>query len=191
MERLSTNPYSIRRLQPTVESLPFSLNDTIAINLTGTTLQSLHAAGRLFYADHRAQTNLSRTARFAAACDAYFYIHPQNGDFLPLAIRPNAGSDLIYTPLDQTNDWLLAKIMFNTNDFFFGQFYHFAAAHYVVDIVLEAAIRTLSDQHPVLAILYRSKYGILTTMTQAHISSRSPIFCISRPCCHEATQSWW
>jgi hypothetical protein len=59
--------------------------------------------------------------------------------------RPNGGSNLTYTPQDTPNDWLLA----------FG---HFAATHEVVEIVYEAAIRTLSDDHPVLAILNRSKF---------------------------------
>jgi hypothetical protein len=172
MERLSLNPYSIRRLRPTEDELPFTVDSAIVTNLTGVVLESLHATGRLFYADHTAQANLSRTTRYAAAYEAYFYIHPKSGDFLPLAIRPNAGSDLIYTPLDQASDWLLAKIMFNTNDFWYGQWYHFAATHEVIEIIYEAAIRTLSDDHPVLAMLARSKYLILTIMAQTYLSSR-------------------
>ena len=158
MERLSVNPYSIRRLQPTGDNLAFEVDNSIVMNLAGVSLEELYTKGHLFYADHRAQANLTRTSRYAAACDAYFYIHPKSGDFLPLAIRPNVGNDLIYTPLDQPTDWLLAKIMFNTNDLWYGQLYHFSATHSVVEIVNEAAIRSLSDDHPVLAILNRSKH---------------------------------
>jgi Lipoxygenase len=157
MERLSVNPFSIRRLHPTEDKLAFNVDDAIVTKLTGKTLESLHSTGNVFYVDHRDQANLPKATRYAAACDAYFYIHPKSGDFLPLAIRPNAGSDLIYTPLDQENDWLLAKIMFNVNDFFYGQFYHFAGTHEVVEIVYQAAVRTLSDDHPILGILSRSK----------------------------------
>jgi hypothetical protein len=158
MDRLSVNPFSIKRLHPIDDRLPFIVDDALVSNITGATLERLHERGFLFHADHRAQANLPRTARYAAACDAYFYIDPISLDFLPLAIRPNAGSDLIYTPLDTANDWLLAKIMFNTNDFWYTNWYHFAGTHEVVEIVYEAAIRTLSDDHPVLAILGRSKY---------------------------------
>jgi arachidonate 15-lipoxygenase (second type) / 8-lipoxygenase (S-type) len=157
MERLSTNPYSIIRLQNTGDGLPFTIDDAIAKNLTGITLEELYTRGHLFYADNRVQANLTKTARYTAACDAYFYIHPESGDFLPLAIRPNAGSNLIYTPLDQPNDWLLAKVMFTTNDLWYGQLYHFAGTHSIVEIVNEAAIRSLSDDHPILAIVNRSK----------------------------------
>ncbi|EHK97249.1 putative Epidermis-type lipoxygenase 3 [Glarea lozoyensis 74030] len=45
--------------------------------------------------------------------------------------------------------------MFNLNDFWHSQFYHFAGTHMVAEIVYEAAYRTLSDSHPVLALLNR------------------------------------
>jgi len=110
------------------------------------------------------QINLPKTSKFAAACDAYFYIHPESHDFLPLAVRPNAGSSLIYTPHDPPNDWLFAKMLFNINDFYFAQMYHFAATHEVVEITYQAAIRTLSDDHPVLAILGRSMFASNSTI---------------------------
>jgi arachidonate 15-lipoxygenase (second type)/8-lipoxygenase (S-type) len=156
MERLSVNPYSIRRLQPGT-ALPFTLDASVVQSLTGTTLETLLLTSRLFYADHRAQNALNRTHLVSAACDAYFYISPSSGDFLPLAIRTNVGANLVYTPKDAGNDWFLAKLLFNINDFFFAQLYHFAASHEVVEIVLQAGIRTLSDEHPVLAVLSRSK----------------------------------
>lgn len=136
-ERLSVNPHSVRRLLPTQDSLG-------AVKyVTGVALESLHASGSLFYADHRSQARLQKTIRYAPACDAYFYIHPTTYDFLPLAIRPNGGSNLAYTPQDTPNDWLLANrllanMMFNLNNFWYGQMYHPAATHEVVKIVYKA-----------------------------------------------------
>jgi hypothetical protein len=79
-----------------------------------------------------------------------------SGDFLPLAIKPNVeGSDLVYTPQDLPNDWLLAKMMFNSNSFWHAQWYHLAATHAVGEIVYLSAIRTLSEEHPIMAILHR------------------------------------
>ena len=101
--------------------------------------------------------------RYGAACTAYFYLHPKSGDFLPLAIKTNAGSDLIYTPLDSANDWLLAKMMFNVNDFFHAQMFHLVVTHDVSEAVHQAALHTLSEKHPVMIILER-------LMTQAYSS---------------------
>ena len=156
MERLSVNPFSIKRLDASA-TLPFQVDNGITTNITGTTVSGLLKSGSLFYVDHRDQATLESTGRFAAYCDAYFYIHPTSGDFLPLAIRTNTGSNLIYTPADTANDWLLAKMMFNLNDFWHSQWYHLSATHNVLEIIWEAAYRTLSDEHPVMALLKRCK----------------------------------
>ena len=160
MERLSLSPYQVRRLNPSSDSLQFSVDDDLATDITGMTVQQLFQAGRLFYADYRDQHELTPTERYAAACDAFFYIDPSSGDFLPLAIRTNVGSNLIYTPRDDPADWLLAKIMYNVNDFWFSQWNHLASTHEVVQIAYLAAIRALSDEHPVLALLNRIMYEV-------------------------------
>lgn len=170
MERLSIGPFSTRRLHPRNEALPFQVEDAIVTKLTGKTLDNLHKSGRLFFADHSYQAKYAmQPGRYAAACSAYFYIHPKTGDFLPLAIRTNVGSNLIYTPLDKPDDWLLAKMMFNNNDYFFGQIFHLANSHAVGEIVYLAVLRTMSARHPVRAFLDRGKlYSIpRSTLPQA------------------------
>ncbi|ETI19845.1 hypothetical protein G647_08859 [Cladophialophora carrionii CBS 160.54] len=160
MERLSISPYQVKRLNPSSDTLQFNVDDDLATNITEMTLEQLFQSGRLFYADYRDQKNLTPTERFSAACDAFFYIDQTSGDFLPLAIRTNVGSNLIYTPMDEPDDWLLAKIMYNVNDFWFAQWNHLASTHEVVQIAYLAAIRTLSDEHPVLALLNRIMYEV-------------------------------
>jgi arachidonate 15-lipoxygenase (second type) / 8-lipoxygenase (S-type) len=119
MERLTFQPYSIRRVSPN-EALSFTVDDTTAIQLTTLTHKALQSQGRLFYVDYRNQGNLVLTSgRSAAASEAYFYIHPTKNQFLPLAIRLNRGSSIVYTPLDSFNDWTLAKMYFELNDFWF------------------------------------------------------------------------
>ncbi|KAB5578184.1 lipoxygenase [Coniochaeta sp. 2T2.1] len=163
MERLSLNPAQIRRLHQFKDSLPFLVDDTITKNITGLTLTGLHQAGRLFYLDNRSQAKLeTQRGRFAPACDAYFYMDPRSDDFLPLAVRPNIGSDLIYTPLDSDNDWLLAKMMLNLNELAVAAQYHYAAAHEVISGLQQAAIRSMSDQHPVLPVVNRVSRGVLS-----------------------------
>lgn len=161
MERVSVNPYSIRRLHPTVDSLPFVMNNDIAAQLSGRSLEDLHREGRLFLVDHSYQARYPTSeGRYTAACLCYFFIHPTSGDFLPLAIKTDIARDLVYTPLDEETDWLLAKAMFNMNDLFHGQIYHLANSHAVAEIVHLAAIRTLSDKHPVLVLLTRCTYSL-------------------------------
>lgn len=161
MERLSSNPFPIRRIRPN-DMLPFDVDDQIVQNVTSASLTDLHAAGRLFIVDHSYQANYSVVkGRFNAACTAYFFIHPSSGDLLPLAIKTNVGGDLVYTPLDEEQDWLLAKMMFNVNDQFHAQILHLGNSHAVAEIVHEAALRTMSSRHPIRGYLDNSKcsYG--------------------------------
>jgi hypothetical protein len=119
-------------------------------------LPALLQSGRLFIVDHSYQLSYPKGAgKYGASSTAYFFIHPVSGDFLPLAIKTNVGADLIYTPLDSPNDWLLAKIMFNENDIFHAQMFHLVASHDVAEIVHQAAVRTMSDEHPIMVLLER------------------------------------
>lgn len=156
MSRLSLNPYVIKRLDPSNTTLPFSVNADTVLSIAGESLESLLASGSLFYADHSYQSTYpSSDGLYTAYCSAYFYINSKSGDLMPLAIKTNTGSDLVYTPLDTANDWLLAKIMFNENDVFHAEMFHVTNSHSLAEIVYEAAIRTLSDDHPLLTILDR------------------------------------
>lgn len=74
---------------------------------------------------------------------------------MPLAIKTNVGADLVYTPLDSANDWLLAKLMFNVNDMFDSQMRHLVITHDVSEGVHQAALHTLSQNHPIMVILDR------------------------------------
>jgi len=156
MTQLSDNPYKIVRVSKDAK-LPFSVSNADAIS--GQTLGALQSSGRLFLVDYLDQKYQPQSAgKYGAACQAYFYIDPKSQNFLPLAIKSNAeGSDLVYTPHDETNDWLLAKMMFNLNSFWYAQWYHLGATHVVSEIVYLSAIRTLSEEHPVMAILHRCK----------------------------------
>ncbi|RYP50556.1 hypothetical protein DL768_003952 [Monosporascus sp. mg162] len=158
MERLSQNTYPLELVKPS-GPLPFEIPEDLAPQIAGVSLDELHQSGSLFVVDHRYQSELEKTTiqpqRYGAASSAYFYIHPESGDFLPLAIRTNAGSDLVYSPLDDPTDWLLAKMIFNVNDFFHAQMFHLVVTHDVSEAVHLAALRTLSEKHPVMIILER------------------------------------
>ena len=156
MESLSLNPFRIVRIDPSA-TLPFVLNNSASIS--GDSLESLQSDGRLFLSDMIDQSELPTSAgKYTAACQAYFYIDKSSGDFLPLAIKVHTNSSSItYTPEDSANDWLMAKMLFNMNNFGHAEWYHLGATHALTEIVYLAAIRTLSDEHPVMAMLHRSK----------------------------------
>ncbi|RMZ48145.1 hypothetical protein AFCA_008855 [Aspergillus flavus] len=65
------------------------------------------------------------------------------------------GSDLTYIALDDANDWLFAKMVFNMNDLFHSQLYHLANTHDVAEPIHQAALRTMSARHPVRGYLDR------------------------------------
>ncbi|KAI9046752.1 hypothetical protein LZ554_009490 [Drepanopeziza brunnea f. sp. 'monogermtubi'] len=158
MSRLSINSWPLRRLSRSAD-LPFSLDDETAVQITTLTLTALKEARRLFVVDHSYQLRYQKTPlRYGAACTALFFIHPISGDFLPLAIKTNTGADLVYTPLDEEKDWMLAKIMFNSNDLVFAQMYHLVTSHNVAEIVHQAAMKTMSDEHPIMLLLDRLLY---------------------------------
>lgn len=160
MERLSTNPHVLRRIHPTAQDLPFTVPDLEVQQLaSGHTAEDLHKAGRLFIADHSIQASYDvNPGRFTGACTAMFFLHPFTEVFLPLAIRVHPESGLIYTPLDDENDWTFAKMAFGMNDLFHGQNFHLAASHDVAEAVHQAALRTMSSRHPVRAYLDRIMY---------------------------------
>jgi hypothetical protein len=159
MERLSLNPYALYRLDP-YANLPFAVDDEIVVSLTTQTLSQLHQSGRLFFVDHSFIATIPvPEGKYTAACTAYFYLHPGTEEFLPLAIKTNVGADLVYTPLDSENDWFLAKTMFESNENFFLACYHLGSTHATVEIIHEAAVRSLANEHPVRGLLDRSKWA--------------------------------
>lgn len=167
MERLANSPFAVRRLGS--GAVPFHVDDSVAQTIAGATLQQLLDAGRLFYADHSDHADLPKSSgKYGAACDAYFFIDATSGDFLPLAIRTGVGANLVYTPADSASDWLLAKIMYNINDFLFAQVYHLAGTHEVIQIAWMAAIRTLSVEHPIYGLLDRLTYQLFSTQPLAN-----------------------
>lgn len=141
---------------PTKDKLPFSVDSEVVKKLTDTPLEALHEGGRLFVADHSNQKKYKTQAgRYQTACTGFFYLDARSNQFPPLATRIIVGADLTYTPLDDKNDWLLAKMFFNYNDLFNSPMSH-VLFHVGSEIIHESAFRSLSDDHLVMAVTDRS-----------------------------------
>ncbi|KAI8625233.1 lipoxygenase [Xylariaceae sp. FL1651] len=156
MMRLSASPYRIRRVQRS-DALLFPVDN--AASITGLSQKQLQSQGRLFSVDYSDLKDLPPAEQWGAGCQAYFYIHPKSGDFLPLAIKPilkgMEEKALVYTPEDKPTDWMLAKLMFNQNDNWHVTFAHITQSHSAAEAPYLAAIRAFSDDHPILAIMNR------------------------------------
>ncbi|KAI1279171.1 lipoxygenase [Xylaria sp. FL0933] len=156
MMELSGTPYKIQRVQRH-EPLLFPVDNAASIT-GGLSLGDLQAQGRLFSTDFSRLKDLPSSGKYGAGCQAYFYID-KSGDFLPLAVKPivkgREKSALVYTPKDEPADWLLAKMLFNQNRGYHSTWAHVGQSHSAAEAPYLAAIRSLSNDHPVMGILNR------------------------------------
>lgn len=184
MQRLTINPFALRRLGHH-DRLPFRVSEDAALKVSTWTTRQLRRHGRLFYVNHKGLARIPRQpGRFSASCEALFFIHPESGDFLPLAIKTNEGSNLIYTPADAPADWLFAKILFGQNDVWDTPWRHFASTHLVVELPYLAAQRCMGDNHPILGILKRRECPI----NHGRPAPRTPL--AKAPCANAAPRVW-
>ncbi|KAJ3554066.1 hypothetical protein NPX13_g10716 [Xylaria arbuscula] len=160
MMRLSSVPYRIQRVKVD-EPLLFPVDEDVSKAVTGHTLEELHAQGRLFSQDFMEMKDQETTTAYGAGCQSYFYIDDA-GDFLPLAIRlvvkGREDSALVYTPMDIEDEWLFAKMTINANDGWHSTWGHTTMSHSAAEAPYLAAIRTLSENHPVLAVMERIEH---------------------------------
>ncbi|KAI0157772.1 lipoxygenase [Xylariaceae sp. FL1272] len=153
MSRLSANPYRTRRVQRK-DKLLFPVDN--AASITGLSLEQLRDQGRLFSVDYSDMATLPRSSNYGAICQAFFYIDPKSGDFLPLAVNAMySNSSLIYTPEDSPDDWMLGKLLFNQNDNWYITYAHISFSHSASDFAYLTALRSLSESHPLMALIER------------------------------------
>lgn len=157
MMRLSSVPYRLNRVKVDAPLL-FPVEKELAKSITGHTLEELHAQGRLFSEDFAEMKDQETTTAYGAGCQAYFYIDDA-GDFLPLAVKlivkGREDSALVYTPKDTIDEWLFAKMTINANDGWHSTWGHTTMSHAAAEAPYLAAIRSLSDNHPIMGILHR------------------------------------
>ncbi|CAO1635519.1 unnamed protein product [Sympodiomycopsis kandeliae] len=92
MQRLSTQPYSLVRISSHDKVLPFEISDDRVDKITKGSFNSLKKIknrGRLYYIDYRKDFLSLKLFenRYMGVCEAYFYLHKNNLQLLPLAIR--------------------------------------------------------------------------------------------------------
>ncbi|KAJ4300838.1 hypothetical protein N0V90_002926 [Kalmusia sp. IMI 367209] len=200
-ERL-VRPYSLYKATEKDTTL-IDISDEEAKKISGKTVAELLKSEKLFAVDHSYLADQETYVpsqfndKYGAPVSALFYIG-DSGNLLPLGIRTNVGANLTYTPLEENkNDWLLAKIMFNVADQFFNQIYHLTATHNVGEALHEAAMRTLSDKHPIMAVLDRLNYQAYSARPVGEALCFNPMghwdenFHISQIGCRNFVTNYW
>ncbi|KAF2637306.1 Lipoxygenase [Massarina eburnea CBS 473.64] len=199
-ERL-VRPYSLYKAEEKDTKL-IDISDDDAKKIAGSTVADLLKAGKLFAVDHSYQADQTVYVpsqfndKYGAPVTALFYLNDEK-ELLPLGIRTNVGENFTYTNLDKPNDWLLAKIMFNVADQFHSQIYHLTATHNVGEALHEAAMRTLSDSHPIMAVLDRLNYQAYSARPVGEALCFNPMghwdenFHISQIGCRNFVSKFW
>ncbi|WP_085316809.1 lipoxygenase family protein [Derxia lacustris] len=128
------------------------------------TLQAANSAGTLFVCDYApvlgnvAPAGLVRSGQYFAAPFALFAV--SGGALLPLAIQVDSvGRGYVFTPQDDANAWLLAKLWVGSADaqWWFSGAHLFNTHTVVMQFAIAAAALaeagTLAADHPVLVLL--------------------------------------
>ncbi|TGJ78418.1 hypothetical protein E0Z10_g10342 [Xylaria hypoxylon] len=195
MMRLSSIPYRLKRVKRG-DPLLFPLDKELSRSITGHSLEELHAQGRLFSEDFAEMKDQEATVAYGAGCQAYFYIDAA-GDFLPLAIKiivkGREDSALVYTPKDLKDEWLFAKMTINANDGWHSTWGHTTMSHSAAEAPYLAAIRTLSENHPVLAVINRienTPWGVRPNLEDSLVNGSAQVGPKYYPWTADAARIW-
>ncbi|KAI0489926.1 lipoxygenase [Xylaria cf. heliscus] len=195
MMRLSSVPYRLRRVQRD-DALLFPLDAELSKSITGHSLEDLHAQGRLFSENFVEMKDQETTTAYGAGCQAYFYIDDA-GDFLPLAIKlivkGREDSALVYTPKDLKDEWLFAKMTINANDGWHSTWGHTTMSHAAAEAPYLTAIRSFSDNHPVLALLHRienTPWGVRPNLQDSLVNGTADTGPKYYPWSADAARTW-
>ncbi|KAI0421092.1 lipoxygenase [Xylaria grammica] len=195
MMRLSSVPYRLRRVQRE-DSLLFPLDEDLSRSISGHSLEELHAQGRLFSEDFAEMKDQETTSAYGAGCQAYFYIDDA-GDFLPLAVKlivkGREDSALVYTPKDLKDEWLFAKMTINANDGWHSTWGHTTMSHSAAEAPYLTAIRSFSENHPILAVINRIEnlpWGVRPNLEESLVNGTADTGPKYYPWTADAARAW-
>lgn len=138
----------------------------------GATIDDMIAARRLWMVRHPELADIQPTRDDGATLCAphTLFLVRDDEQLVPVAIQLFVDSDVVFTPADDLDDdgapthrWLVAK-MFATNadTLVYTMFTHTTTMHLLLESAWGAACRTLSDRHPLKALLAPHTEGTQT-----------------------------
>ncbi|TMW69696.1 hypothetical protein Poli38472_001852 [Pythium oligandrum] len=95
---------------------------------------------------------LQKDRKYVPDVAAFFCFNKDKQQLLPVEIRlPETG--LVYTPFDREDEWTLAKMAVESTEIDVQEMQHMAETHAMTIPIRVEAYRSMSDEHPVFALL--------------------------------------
>lgn len=159
------NPVAIARADALPEGMTLSDDDLRGLLDPGVTLASALASRRVYQLDfalleglpmYRKEHRGRVQERYAPPVRGLFY-RGEDGHLRPVAIQLERRADApVFTPNDDENDWLAAKLFLRCAEGNVHQVLaHAINTHFTVEPFVVAAMRNLSFQHPVYKLIRR------------------------------------
>lgn len=162
--RVSRSGFSMELLLSTdrrLQQVDLNLTTFQARTVCGASIPGLFADNSLFvndFSDVAKYNDLDKPEKFVANVQGFFCVDRRDERFMPLAIR-FVDQNLVYTPFDRPNEWMLAKMVFNTAEIHMQQIRHFAEVHLAFEPLRVEMMRALAADHPVYKFLDRHLYA--------------------------------
>ena len=150
--------------------LEFGVTDDMIPGGDTTTIESELSGKRLFLLDLDDIKSLAGSyeigdaTRYFAVPFALFHVSKYGKRLMPVAIQidRNAGS-LVFTPKDDPNDWLAARMFLNNCHFQVHQFRsHALACHFMQEPMSVGTSRNLPSSHPIFKLLRPHFNGLIS-----------------------------
>ncbi|KAJ3383231.1 hypothetical protein HDU92_004302 [Lobulomyces angularis] len=131
----------------------FALDDNLVRSITGLSMKTLLSRKKLFRVDYSNIKKYSKinVGQFTPGAIGLFY-ESSTEDFLPLAIKV-IDNAIVYTPKDQADHWMFAKLAFGAAESNFLPTEHFITNHIAIEPIRVELMRHVSVEHPVSALL--------------------------------------
>jgi hypothetical protein len=162
LQRTTIKSFQLREATPQdLNGSALALSDWQMIQHCGLSAAALELTHALFvesYPDVGKYNDPQQPQKYVPNVVGFFCVHADTGGLMPIEIRL-LDTGLAYTPLDSQDEWTLAKMALETASVAFHQVGHVAWTHAVTVPLRVEAMRTMSKQHPVLALLRRHVFA--------------------------------
>lgn len=153
-DRLTMNGMRLKQVRIGSKFTQSSMTYRQVKNVCGYGMQSLIRQGMLFDVNlaFASQYNDPKAPhKYAPGVIGYFCVTTKRR-FVPLMIHI-IDTDLVYSPYDTPNEWILAKMALNTAEMNVQQHDHFMETHMILEPIRVELLRTVSKSHPIHVLL--------------------------------------
>ncbi|GLE09963.1 hypothetical protein PINS_up021908 [Pythium insidiosum] len=127
----------------------------------GVTRAKIREQNKLFVSEYDQVSQYNdpkQPQKYVADVLGFFCFNSDKQQLLPVEIRV-LQTGLAYTPFDTEEEWTLAKMALEAAEISYQNMQHMAETHAMTIPIRVEAYRTMSDEHPVFALLMRHVYA--------------------------------